>query len=146
MLLGFWGFSASLYDVINKLTASNFHKIYLPCRVWFVNNRHQHNIIRPKQAWKEKCGQHLPLIGFTAPPAYLEPVIRPNPGFPHPVRSTFRFSQPHSGLLITGTHRPYFMPNPLWGFCSSESFPSRRFGMPFDTTITIWALALMYTP
>jgi len=59
------------------------------------------------------------------------------------VWATFRFSQPFSGLLFLNAHRPYLMPNPLMGFCPSESFPSTRFGIPFGTTVTVLTLALM---
>lgn len=68
---------------------------------------------------------HLPLIGFFSPSAYLTTGNLLALSLPHSVWSTYRFSQPYSGLLLPDAYRPYFMPNPLMGFGPSEFFPSK---------------------
>jgi len=67
----------------------------------------------------------LPLIGFLFPSAYLTSGSLLALSLPSSVCSTYRFSQPYSGLLRPDAYRPYFMPNPLMGFSPSESSPSK---------------------
>jgi hypothetical protein len=68
---------------------------------------------------------HLPLIGFFSPSAFLTSRILLTLSLPRSVWSTFRFSQPYSGLLIPDAYRSYFIPNPLMEFNPSEFFPSK---------------------
>jgi hypothetical protein len=59
------------------------------------------------------------------PSAFLTLKCLLNLGLPYLVWSTFRFSQPLSGLLPLSAYRSYFIPNPLLGFDLSEFFPSK---------------------
>jgi hypothetical protein len=69
---------------------------------------------------------YLPLIGFVAPSAFLTSGNLLTLSLPSSVWSTYRFSQPFSGLLRPDAYRPYFMSNPLVGFHPSEFFPSKN--------------------
>lgn len=61
---------------------------------------------------------------------FLPPIARssPNsliPGYPHPVRSAYRFSQPPSGLLLNQPQGLVSCPKRPWGL-PSRGFPSRE--------------------
>jgi hypothetical protein len=77
------------------------------------------SILLMRNALTDSHGVSFPLASFPNGSPRL-------PSLPHPIRSAFRLSQPHSGLLLpmaTGfvSHRIRF-----WNLCPSECFPQEE--------------------